>query len=89
MFDEDLEIFKDTSALPIERSTTIKIEPKKTFVTDTQIIDRTRHEAAVPIDTTYNKIKIREEFPHKKYEFELDTFQKLALTALHLNHSVL
>lgn len=91
MSDDNFFIFEDTTALPIETETEINIEPKRTYITDDIILDKTRHEAVVPLDKQkeYTNIQILPEYPCKKYDFNLDTFQKLALSSIHLNHSVM
>ncbi|KAM0678285.1 Exosome RNA helicase MTR4 [Binucleata daphniae] len=89
MFDENFDIFDDTTVLPVEKNNDINLEPKKTHITDCFITDRTRHEAVVPNQTEYTNIKMLDNFTYKTYPFQLDTFQKLALTALHMNNSVL
>ncbi|KAF9762017.1 ATP-dependent RNA helicase DOB1 [Nosema granulosis] len=50
----------------------------------------TRHEAAIPLDKEYTNIPEEfQEFTAKKYNFELDVFQKISLCCLERDESVL
>ncbi|KCZ77798.1 hypothetical protein H311_01185, partial [Anncaliia algerae PRA109] len=64
---------------PVEES--VKIVSRNTT--------NTKHEIVVPLDVSYDVYEDLDVFTAKEYSFELDDFQKISLTALERDESVL
>lgn len=75
------------NALPIPTITLATVE--QTYTTPTIIESHTRHQTVIPIEQEHVPLTMLPEYPHLSFPFELDIFQKLALTGLHLDDNVL
>ncbi|KAM0680353.1 ATP-dependent RNA helicase mtr4 [Glugoides intestinalis] len=87
MDDSLFEIFDDEIKLEIPRKF-IK-EKLRTKVTDEFFTEGTKHEAIVPCGIEYTDIPHEPVCDAKKYKFELDTFQKISISSIERDESVL
>lgn len=81
--------FDDMSAVPIQKTLKPIEVIATTYKTEPRIINNTRHEAIIPLQTEYDELQILHNYDYLKFNFELDTFQKLAISALHRDESVM
>lgn len=79
------EIFEDTKRLE-KRFTK---EPPRTEVHDEFFVSGTRHEAVVPVGKSYTPVPREPKCDAKKYRFELDTFQKISVSSIERDETVL
>lgn len=87
MDDSYFEMFEDDFKINIPQKF-IREEPR-TEVKDSFFFDNTRHEAVVPFNSEYTPISREPKCESKEYKFELDTFQKLSISAIERDESVL
>lgn len=87
MDDRYFDILEDNSKVKIAKKFTR--EPERTEIKDEFFIDGTRHEAVVPFGAIYSPVPHEPEGSAKKYEFELDTFQKISIASIERDESVL
>lgn len=85
--DSYFEIFDDDSKLKIPKKFT-KEQPR-TEIHDEFFFQGTKHEAVVPFGESYSEIPREPLCDAKSYKFELDTFQKIAISSIENDHSVL
>lgn len=87
MNNDYFDIFNDDEKLKAPKKF-IKELPR-TEIFDEFLIEGTKHEAVVPFGESYSEIP-REPFcTAKNYKFELDVFQKIAISSIESDHSVL
>lgn len=91
MFDEEsFTIFEDISTVKTAEKLVVRESQKKLSVQDAFRYEDTRHESIVPNKISYSPLPTEYPgFQAKKYDFELDVFQKVCLCALERNESVL
>lgn len=80
-------IFENDAKLKIPKKF-IKEQPR-TEMRDEFFINGTRHEAVVPFGGEYNNISHEPECKAKQYKFELDTFQKISISSIERDESIL
>lgn len=87
MTDSFFEIFEDDLKVKIPQKF-IKETPR-TEVKDSFFINNTRHETIIPFGSEYIDLPHEPACNAKTYKFELDTFQKLSLSSIERDESVL
>lgn len=60
-----------------------------TYTTPVGIDSHTRYQTVIPTGQEYIPLTVLTEYPHFTFPFKLDIFQKLALSALHLDDNVM
>lgn len=86
--EEDFAIFEEASTVRNIVPPVLEPTVKETYVVSRNT-PTTKHEIVIPIDFNYEEYKDINELSAKEYEFELDDFQKISLSALERDESVL